>query len=66
MILPSMKNYARKGLFAVALAMALAHGAMSMNASDGDLAALKLVASRRPLVIGYRRYCQVEAENPLP
>ena len=40
MILPTMKNYARNGLFAVALAMALAHGAMNMNASDADLACL--------------------------
>ena len=66
MILPTMKNYARNGLFAVALAMALAHGAMNMNASDADLAALKLVASRRPLVIGHRGYCQVAPENTLP
>jgi glycerophosphoryl diester phosphodiesterase len=64
--MPDMKNYALNGSFGVALAIALAHGAMNMNASDADLPALKLVASQRPLVIAHRGYSQVAPENTLP
>ncbi len=37
-----------------------------MNASEESLPALRLVASRRPLVIAHRGYCQFAPENTLP
>jgi len=50
----------------MALAIALAPGALNVNASEMNLPALKLVASQRPLVIGHRGYCQFAPENTLP
>lgn len=47
-------------------AMGLTLATLAMNASDSDLPALKLLASRRPLVIGHRGYCQLAPENTLP
>ena len=40
--------------------------ALTMNASEPDPPALKLLASQRPLVIGHRGYCQRAPENTLP
>lgn len=39
---------------------------LSMSASDSTLPALRLLASKRPLVIGHRGYCQFAPENTLP
>lgn len=51
-----------KSAFAIGLLLSVT----VMNAADTDLPALKLVASRRPLVIGHRGYCQFAPENTLP
>jgi len=37
-----------------------------MRAAETNLPALKLIASKRPLVIGHRGYCQIAPENTLP
>jgi len=37
-----------------------------MKAADTSLSALNLIASKRPLVIGHRGYCQLAPENTLP
>ena len=37
-----------------------------MKSSETNLPALKLIASKRPLVIGHRGYCQFAPENTLP
>src|SRR5438034_7245043 len=39
---------------------------MDMKATETNLPALKLIAAKRPLVIGHRGYCQVAPENTLP
>ena len=43
----------------------VAAGLFHMHASEA-LPALKLIASKRPLVIGHRGYCQFAPENTLP
>lgn len=48
------------------LAVIFAMGVMVMKASETGLPALKLIASKRPLVIGHRGYCQFAPENTLP
>ena len=49
-----------------AFAAGLTLTTLTMNASDSDLPALKLLASHRPVVIGHRGYCQFAPENTLP
>src|SRR6266404_3251742 len=39
---------------------------MHSQASETNLRALNLIASKRPLVIGHRGYCQFAPENTLP
>src|SRR5438045_3047651 len=39
---------------------------MHTKTSETSPAALKLIASTRPLVIGHRGYCQIAPENTLP
>ncbi len=48
------------------LAVIFAMGVMVMKASETNLPALKLIAGKRPLVIGHRGYCQFAPENTLP
>src|SRR2546423_10528775 len=48
------------------VAVIFAMGVMDMKASETNLPALKLIASKRPLVIGHRGYCQFAPENTLP
>jgi glycerophosphoryl diester phosphodiesterase len=54
------------GLLKATFAVSLIAVAWDMNASDTNYPALKLVASRRPLVIGHRGCCQLAPENTLP
>ena len=61
-----MKHTPSTCLFGAAIALALATIAPTMNASETNLPALKLLASQRPLVIGHRGYCQFAPENTLP
>src|SRR5947207_5272405 len=44
----------------------LSAGVWHMKASETNLPALKLLNSKRPLVIGHRGYCQFAPENTLP
>jgi glycerophosphoryl diester phosphodiesterase len=37
-----------------------------MKAAETNLPALRLIATKRPLVIGHRGYCQIAPENTLP
>jgi glycerophosphoryl diester phosphodiesterase len=62
----NMKRNPVHGLLTVALVTTLAAIPLKMNASETTLPAQKLVASRRPLVIGHRGYCQFAPENTLP
>ncbi|MEY2429604.1 MAG: glycerophosphoryl diester phosphodiesterase [Verrucomicrobiota bacterium] len=39
---------------------------MDMKVSENNFPALKLIATKRPLVIGHRGYCQLAPENTLP
>jgi glycerophosphoryl diester phosphodiesterase len=52
--------------FGTALAIVLSSGAIVMKAADTNVSALNLIASKRPLVIGHRGYCQFAPENTLP
>jgi glycerophosphoryl diester phosphodiesterase len=52
-------------LFGTALVIGLILSANVMKA-DTNLPALTLIASKRPLVIGHRGYCQFAPENTLP
>lgn len=49
-----------------AATLSLLIATMHSHASDTNLPALNLVASKRPLVIGHRGYCQFAPENTLP
>ena len=49
-----------------AIVISLVLAALNMNASETNLPAFQLLASRRPLVIGHRGYCQFAPENTLP
>ena len=62
MISKTSWNRCLKAGFIIGMTLA----ALNMNASEPNLPALKLVASRRPLVIGHRGYCQLAPENTLP
>jgi glycerophosphoryl diester phosphodiesterase len=55
-------NHCIKAGFAIGLTLS----AFNMIASEPNLPALQLLASRRPLVIGHRGYCQFAPENTLP
>jgi glycerophosphoryl diester phosphodiesterase len=59
-----MKQF-RISLFGVALAIGLT-SAIDMKAADTNISAVTLIASKRPLVIGHRGYCQFAPENTLP
>lgn len=50
----------------MAVGLLFAAAVFQMSASDSTLPALKLLASKRPLVIGHRGYCQFAPENTLP
>ena len=54
----------RKSLLGTVLAFGLLLNALDMKAADTNASAL--VASKRPLVIGHRGYCQFAPENTLP
>jgi glycerophosphoryl diester phosphodiesterase len=47
-------------------ALALSGVVLSMKAADSDLPAIKLLNSKRPLVIGHRGYCAFAPENTIP
>ena len=51
---------------AASLALGTFLTTLHMNASEPASPALKLVAAKRPLVIGHRGYCQFAPENTLP
>ena len=53
-------------LLRMAVGLLFAAAVFQMSASDSTLPALKLLASKRPLVIGHRGYCQFAPENTLP
>jgi glycerophosphoryl diester phosphodiesterase len=61
-----MKHIHSSRFFGVALAFTLAPSTWTLNASDMNLPALKLVSSQRPLVIGHRGYSEFAPENTLP
>jgi glycerophosphoryl diester phosphodiesterase len=46
-------------------AMAITSGAIDMKA-ETNISAVNLIATKRPLVIGHRGYCQFAPENTLP
>jgi len=50
----------------VFLCAALATITTTVNAEDTNLPALKLLALKRPLVIGHRGFCKIAPENTLP
>lgn len=52
--------------FGTILAVGLPLNAINMKAADTNISALNLIASKRPLVIGHRGYCQFAPENTLP
>lgn len=60
----NLKNSQR--LLRMAVGLLFAAAVFQMSASDSTLPALKLLASKRPLVIGHRGYCQFAPENTLP
>jgi glycerophosphoryl diester phosphodiesterase len=47
-------------------AVVLTFGTSTMKAADTNLTVINLIASKRPLVIGHRGYCQFAPENTLP
>src|SRR6266404_507890 len=63
---PGKKEIHLKMFLMASLAVIFAMGVMVMKASETNLPALKLIASKRPLVIGHRGYCQFAPENTLP
>src|SRR5258708_2518357 len=54
-----------KGLLRPHIALVFVSALLPMIASEPTLPALKLLASKRPLVIGHRGYCQFAPENTL-
>jgi glycerophosphoryl diester phosphodiesterase len=57
--------FAKKTL-RVSATIVFAFAVLPMSASEPALPALKLIANKRPLVIGHRGYCQFAPENTLP
>jgi glycerophosphoryl diester phosphodiesterase len=55
----------RNSFFVTVLTVGFILNALDMKA-DTNLSALNLIASKRPLVIGHRGYCQFAPENTLP
>ena len=55
-----------KCLLAHVLSIAFVASAVNVDASEMTLPALKLIASKRPLIIGHRGYPQFAPENTLP
>jgi glycerophosphoryl diester phosphodiesterase len=55
-----------KRFLTTCLGLAVWAGANDMKASETNQPALKLLQSKRPLVIGHRGYCQFAPENTLP
>jgi glycerophosphoryl diester phosphodiesterase len=63
----SAKKYILLKTFLITTLAAIFAGySIDMKASEPCLPALKLIASKRPLVIGHRGYCQFAPENTLP
>lgn len=56
----------RTSTFSAALVIGLISSVINMKAADTNLSAPSLIASKRPLVIGHRGYCQFAPENTLP
>ena len=54
------------GILRFGIALVFASAVLPMSALELTLPALKLLASKRPLVIGHRGYCQFAPENTLP
>src|SRR6185295_12772293 len=48
------------------LGICFVFGTVIMKAGETDLPALKLIQSKRPLVIGHRGYSQIAPENTIP
>ena len=62
----ALKHVLGKAISGLCSVIALTNGLPEMNAADTNLPAIRLVDSKRPLVIAHRGYCQFAPENTLP